>query len=352
MSLDQLIRIAHELAETDPLASFQLRQAAESFTRTAVINPGAQKFSDKVKEIVKHLKTLDKELEKALDEVGTMDAKEFAAFFTDLVNSEEEQLKALLDETKKLKTAAKIAGPLDFIKNLFKKDMDPDHFDKKDKKKDKLDKDDEVFFDDSSSEYSLSDKDTDDFVEGKKDWEDPSAYVEKERLENEEFFDSVDGILKQVERVRKKPSKDLVHAIQQALRKIIESGENIIKGLRKSMPKKPAKPEAKMDEGGLGEKPKPSKKDKPSGGSLENTVGHYVDMLKEALGDEKKTVKLLKELFQTVKPAIQDDRAQLATVKALLPVLVRVAHQNPGLRDKLLPRIKRMTLQISTPRPR
>lgn len=322
--VEQLLNIASELAEADPALALELERSVLAATRSAVINPGVQKFEDHVEKMVTVLKSMVKELDDGLKEISTDDAAEFAKFFEDVVDAEEQQLKALFEKSKTLKTAARLAartaGPLDFVKNIFKK---------KPAEEDKSE---------THAPYSMNEEEMDSFVDGKSDWAEGSKYIEKEFKENKEFFDGVAGLLTQFKRVKKSPSRALVESLKDAAQKLIKTGENIMKGIRNTLKQGP---KVEITEDGLGDKKAPAKNDKISPERLESTVDHYTDMLKESLGDEKKTLKFLKELFQAVGPLLDEERASIAA-KKILPVLVRTAHATPKARPVLIPVIRRI----------
>ncbi len=257
---------------------------------------------------------INKDLDKALNDIDTDDAEEFAKFFDDVIDAEEEQLLTSLGRIKALKTASSVmtAGPLDFVKNIFKKKPAPEETD------------DSEGSDGVSPSYTMDDSTMDEFVDGKTDWEDASHYIKHEFNENTEFFSGVDGLLKSLKEVRKKPSRSLVESIKKTCEKMIRFGESIVKGARQHL----------MEPGTKNPDRKPSSK-------LDGTVEHYADMLKESLGDEKKTLKFLKELFKEVGPLIEDERATLAS-KKILPVLIRTARSVPRTREVLVPVIRRI----------
>jgi hypothetical protein len=184
----------------------------------------------------------------------------------------------------------------------------------------------------------MDDSTIDEIVEGKRDWVDSSHYVEQESKENKEFFDGVDKVLKDMETVRSKPSKGLVQSILKNVSGLIRHGENLLKGVHKHLLEPAAKVEITNED--LKGK-KPAHKAPLSPEKLESTVSHYADILKSSIGDEKKTISLLKELFDTVGPSIKEDRASLASRTNFASILIRIAHSTPELRPRLLPVIKK-----------
>jgi DNA-binding ferritin-like protein len=310
-----LLRIAASIEASDPVLSRQLERSA-----LAVINPGAKKFEEHVGEVVEVLKNLKAELEKADKQLDTDDAQEFAKFFDDEAKAETEDLRQMLKVSAVLlRYADDTAGVMDKVKGFFKK------------KKPEADEK-------SDATYQMDDSEMDEFVEGKRDWSEPSAKVEKESRENKEFFEDAKGVQSLIDKVRDKPSRNMVRTIIEDLGGLIERGTKLMKGERKKAPvldESEGKKEAPKKDGGPGV---------PKDFNLEGTVDHYTDMLKEAAGDPKKLSKYLKEFFNAVKPALEEDRASLAAKRAkILPLLVRTASANPGVCPVLLPIIRRWT---------
>lgn len=330
-----LLNIAAALEDVEPLLAYELaenvRALASGRRVTAVINPEVRKFEDHVESMVTVLKSLDQELTRALEELDTEDAKEFAKFFEDVVDAENEELRRMLKKTQMMAAAARVArtagrtaGPLDFVKKLFKKD----------KKKEKPAEEEPAGMEPS---YRMDEGTMDEFVEGKREWADPGHYIEQEMKENREFFDGVTQVLKDMEKARKEPSKNLIGRIKKTVERLIRQGGNLLKGIRKHLLEPAAKVEI-TEEGYEGKKPEKSKLPPEM---LESTVEHYADMLKESLGDETKTLKYLKELFGKVGPMIEEERATLAA-RRLLPVFVRAAYASDRARKVLLPVIRRI----------
>ncbi len=175
---------------------------------------------------------------------------------------------------------------------------------------------------------------------GKKDWADPEHYIGEESKEQKEFFGGVDKVVKDMDAARKSPSKPVIQKILDEVSKLVRHGESLMKGVRKHL-LEPA-PSVEITEEGLGKKPDSgADKGKLSPEKLDSTVSYYADLLKDTLGDESKTVKLLRELFNAVGPAIEEDRAQIASRRSFASALVRIAHSNPALRPRLLPVIQK-----------
>jgi hypothetical protein len=290
--------------------------------RTSVTNPGVRVFEDHVEEMVGVLKSLKQELDGALrDFVEDDDAKEFAKFFKDGF-AEEEQLQSILDRTKSLGKVASTAGFKDFWKKMTKRG-EPD---------------------DSASmspSYQMDESVMDDFVEGTSEWADASHFIEQEFRENKEFFNGAHEVIRQIEKIRKHPVKDSIEALRDRIGVLIRQGQRLIQGLRKHLLEPAAKVTLEEDEGGA-EKTPSGKSLSPA--VLENTVEHYIDMLRESLGDEKKTTKFLKELFDQVSPMLETERGSLAAKaearRRVLPVLVRFAHAVPSARPAILPIVR------------
>ena len=311
-----LLRIASSIEASNPVLSRQLERCALS-----VINPGAKRFEEHVGEVVEVLKSLKAELEKADKQLDTDDAQEFAKFFDDEAKAETEDLRQMLKVSAVLlRYADDTAGVMDKVKGFFKK---------------KKPADDETKANEPS--YQMDESEMDEFVEGKRDWSEPSQKIEKETRENKEFFEDAKSVQSLIDKVRDKPSRNMVRTIIEDLGGLIERGTKLMKGERKKAPV--------LDESeGKKEAPKKEGPGVPKDFNLESTVDHYTDMLKEAAGDPKKLSKYLKEFFNAVKPALEEDRASLAAKRAkILPLLVRTASANPGVRPVLLPVIKRWT---------
>ncbi len=257
---------------------------------TALINPGARRFDQHIGDVVDVLKGLKEELETADRQIDTDDAKEFAKWFDGVAEAEVEDLHQTLKVSSVfLRLADDTAGVVDRVKNLFKKAP--------------VQKGDG----ESGASYDMPESEMDDFVEGKRDWSDPSAKVEKESRENKEFFEDAKNVQQLLEKVREKPSRKMVRMIIKDLDELIERGTAIMGKGRKS----DKVPQAE-DFVGV-EKPveKPGSSGKPD---LGFNVQHYTDMLIEAMGDEKATLKVLKEFFKVMEPhlASRSNRVKLS----------------------------------------
>lgn len=324
----RLLRIASQVSGQDPLLGYELRRSTLSFAselgKVAVVNPGVQSFEDHVESMVGVLKSLRHEIEGALRDLD--DAEEFAKFFSDGF-AEEDALKKILERTKKLGRAAstsETSGFKDFWKSMVKKFKDDDS-------------------DDSASmvpSYTLDESTMDDFVEGSSEWADASYFIEQEFRENKEFFDGAHEVIQQLEKVRKSPSRETAERLRDRIDILIRRGGSILKGIRKHL-LEPA-PRINLEDG---EDPESSSEpNRLSPAVLESTVEHYVDMLRENLGDEGKTLKFLKELYSHIGPMIEVERGSFAArrkaQKRILPILIRFAHRVPSSRSTLLPIIR------------
>lgn len=308
MSVGSILRIASRIEASDPLLAHDLEMSAIALS--AVMNPDRKNFDGRVDEVVSILKSIREELKTALEDFDT--AEELSQWFNDGFDEEEELQKAL----KKPARAASVAGIWDTVKDKAK------NFFKKDEPESEQDSG-------MSPSYRMDDKTTDEFVEGKKDWADPSHYVEKDSKENDEFFDGANDLLERFDDVKNRPSRGYVEWILEEIERILKIGEKILGGGPKPKPEPKEKPQAS----------KPPSSSAPH--DLESTVDHYVDMLKQHSGDSKKTIQLLKELFGKVGPALEPERASISSRHAF-SALVRVARERKDLRPILLPRLARL----------
>lgn len=308
MSVGRLLRVASRIEAIDPLLAHDLETSAIALS--AVMNPDRKNFDGRVDEVVSILKSIREELKTALEDFDT--AEEFSHWFNDGFDEEEELQKALGKPAR----AASVAGIWDTVKDKAKNFF----------KKDEPESDQESGM---SPSYRMDDKTTDEFVEGKKDWTDPSHYIEKDSKENDEFFDGANDLLDRFEDVKERPSRGYVEWILEEIDRILKIGEKILGGGPKSKPESKAKPQT----------PKPPSSSVPH--DLESTVDHYVDMLKQHSGDSKKTIQLLKELFGKVGPALEPEKATISSRHAF-SALVRVARERKDLRPILLPRLARL----------
>jgi hypothetical protein len=324
MSASGLLRIALEIEEIHPLLSYDLNKAA---TRLAA-NPGLQTWEEHLDNLIVVLKSLDQELEQAMENLGG--AEEFARFFAERF-VEEDELEDILRRSEQLGKVAtsQIAGFRDFFKSMLNKI------------KGDQEEEEEVGVEPS---YVLDENAMSDFVEGKADWAEASHYIEEEFKENKNFFTKARSILKEMEDIRRKPDRSNVERLRQTIKKLIKHGENMLHGVRKYLIK-PAKPIVEIEDKGI-EKEKITKDSSPvlTMRGLDKTVEHYLDMLKESAGDKDKTIKYLKEFFREVKPAIEEEKAAIAAKKearrTVLSMLTRFAYNNPNTRSILLPIIR------------
>jgi hypothetical protein len=346
-----LLRIASDLEGSNPLIAYELEKAVLSLAglkkvRKAAMNPGVKTWEEHVDGMVAVLKSLDAELGGALQKAESfrdlkdLDAisSEFARLFEEMT-AEEEQLREFVDNSQKLgKVAASgnTAGVGDFLKGIWKGI-----------KGDKGEPGDEEAG--MAPSYTLDEGTMDDFVEGKSEWMDASQYIEEEFAENKDFFGGASDVLAQMDSIRKQAQDatleiGTVQKLRSKVQQLIRHGQNMLKGIKKHL-LEPA-PQVTIEDDD--EAPvEPDGGGGPSVWDLDSTVEHYVDVLRENLGDEKKLTSLLKELFKKVEPAIAEQRGSLASRRraqsVVLPVLVRLAHARPHLRSVLLPVIRQAT---------
>ena len=87
-ALWRLVKTARDVGKLNPLLGYELERRAIS-----VINPGARKFEQNLENTITILEALKDELDDALKMLDTEDAKEFAKFFEDAAEAEEEEKK-------------------------------------------------------------------------------------------------------------------------------------------------------------------------------------------------------------------------------------------------------------------
>ena len=202
--VQSLLKIAKDLQKTDPLLAYELEKSI-----VAISNPGATSFKDKIESIVTVLKSLKQELESADAEIDSdTDLEEFAKFFDDAAEAEADQLENLLSKARR-SASVRIAGPLNKLKGLFKKDPN-------------IDEDFEVM----KPSYDLSYEDTEKFVEGGD--LDSAYFIRKEKEENDEFLNSVEKTLSDVEELRAEPSRSLLKSLIERVTLLIEDGMNLL----------------------------------------------------------------------------------------------------------------------------
>ena len=314
-ALWRLVKTARDVGKLNPLLGYELERRAIS-----VINPGARKFEQNLENTITILEALKDELDDALKMLDTEDAKEFAKFFEDAAEAEEEELRQML------RKVSSTAGFKDFF-NKFKDVFKP-----------KKGEGDEAKANEPS--YQMDESKMDEIVEGKRDWADPGHYVEQEAKENAEFFGGVEKVLDAMDAARKKPNRKLIQDILKKVDFLIKKGKNLSKGIRTHL----LEPGPKVEVTEEGMKPEKEKAGKLSPERLDSLITHYTDMLKDSAGDQSKTVKYLKEFFQAVKPVMHEDRAELASAKTrAAAVFVRHAHSMPALRSRLLPIVYQLT---------
>lgn len=313
--LRNLLRIASKLAKTDPILAYELERHT-----LALVHPGVQKFEEHIEDVVNILKKLKDELVQADRELDTDDSKEFAEWFDNEAEAEKEELSNKLKiVSASMRVADETAGISDIVKNIFKKNKKPEKEDV------------EV----RDTDYHMDESTMDEFVEGKRGWEDPSVYAEKETKENKEFFEDSKSIVKLLDKIRDEPSRKMVKFIIDNLNDLIDKGTRLMHGVyEKSKPVEIEDDDKK--------KPEDKKPGVKKTFNLDSTIEHYMDMLKESSGDETKVVKYLKEFFNAVKPALEEDRASLASKRAkILPVLVVAAKASPRTKGVLVSIVRR-----------
>lgn len=291
---ENILRIAAEANSSDPLLVYELSEHVRKLV--SVVNPEAEKFEQKIERIVGVLKSMRQEIQQALTDHET--AEEFAKWFKDGL-PEEEELSRLIASTR-------VALP-----NPFKK------------KKKKTEEPSSGI----SPSYKISPEEEDAFVEGKHDLDSGKA-IQKEKHQKDEFMSGVEDVTHMFEKAKKgKPGKGALKVLLKAVTDLIESGSKLTEGWKKApTKKKPVKA------------PKPPGKGKKSPVSdLKGKVEHYTELLQRNLNDESKTMGVLKEFFNTIKPVVEEERA---TISSSLPALIRTAHAYPKTRRALLPFIK------------
>jgi hypothetical protein len=316
-ALWSLVKTARQIGQVNPLLGYELERHAVS-----VINPGARKFEQNLGNSVTVLEALKDELEDALKMLDTEDAKEFAKFFEDAGEAEEEELRQML---RKVSTTAGFKDFFNKFKDVFKS-------------KEKDTEGDQVKANEPS--YQLDESTMDEFVEGKREWADPGHYIEQEAKENAQFFSGVEKILDEVDAARKKPNRKIIQDILKKVEVLIRKGKNLGKGIREHLMEPAPKVEI-TEEGMKSEKPAEKKK---SPEALSLVVSQYGESLQDAAGDEARTVRLLKELFEQVKPFLKEDRAELASSKTrAAAIFIRYAYAMPRMRSRLLPVVYQLT---------
>ncbi len=339
---EALLDIAASLASESPAAAAALHAAVAS--RIAVVNPGVKGWERYIDEMLAVLKSLDQELDQALSDYET--AEEFSKFFEDGI-AEEEELRKILDSTKKLgKVASAVAaddqtsGFKDFFKTMKKKFL-----------KDWDGAPDDPEGTSVPAQYHMDEKSMDDFVEGSRDWLDASQYVELEYAENRDFFDGARALLADMDDVRIDPSREKIRAIRDRIPAIVKRGQDILSRAREHL--RAESVEAEDHDEAAGDDVNPSSKsiqieeDEPKvhGDShgekdpkhLQWTVKHYVDMLRESLDDPEKMRKYLKELYNEVGPQL---KAASEARKLLTPRLIKLAQVRPALRPVIVSAVR------------
>ncbi len=337
--INNLLRIASNLRVTDPDLSRSLSNSIHKIMahrRISFVNPGVKTFEEYIEQMTSVLKSLVQELETSLKDID--DSEKFKKFFTDGL-AERKELEDLLDKSKSLgKTASstnRTAGFSDWFKgvvNLFNNENE---------------KDEEEGVEPS---YTLDENMMNSFVDGSTEWDEASNYIESEFEENREFFNGAHKIIDSLDNLGDSPTEKTIKSIIDNAKKFIGFGERIIKGVRKHLS------ESTSDGGGDdSDSVKDVKEDVKEGVAnkpqikvnLYDTVDHYIDTLRDNLGNDKKTVSLLKELFSKVGPFIKEERGDLGFAsrivvqRRMLPILIKLASARPSARPFLIPIIKK-----------
>jgi len=319
-SYENLIRIANELSESDPLLGHELEESV----RTAIINPNVETFSKQVERAVATLKSLKSTIEETMKEFGDVDAEnmaDFASTFDDAAAAEIEALRTVMERVQASRSASsREAGPKDWLKGLFKK---------KDKKP-------ETTWEDSEMQpsYRMDDADIEDWIGGKKDW-DSSKSISEEAGEKDKFFGGVSDVVKMFDKLVKAPSKGAIDTMLKAINGLLDLGKKLI-GAPEAKPK-PAGPPKPGDRPKSQAKPEEIKTPK-----FDEVVSHYVDMLQENAGDPIKMKKYLKELFTKVKADVEDEKVSFASKRRAAVRLATFVRGNPSFKGALLPMIVRL----------
>lgn len=312
----ELMLIASRLASTNPLLGYALEAHIVASQRSLVSNalrfaakPDVGKFKDQIKDMVEKMKSLKSDLEISLNE----DDKAFLDFFDKPIKGQKEVEKALKETSKLLKTANFLARP--------------------------------------GAAYKTARVSS--FV---------GFYRSAKEDGPEDFFAGADDVLKQLEELGKKPSKELVDGIIAQLEAFIQEGEDL---LNKSADTdsssvnpegkpitiegdEPANPDG-IDVDFEDDSHTPQAIDatpEREGYELERIVTHYVDVLQKALKEQDHAAinKFLKELFAETQANVEEDKVAVAAKRLararILPILVRFAHSRPNVRPLILPYIR------------
>lgn len=281
LQASNLLHIASSIEAIDPILAYELE-------RNVVLlagNPGRERHENKLDRVLGVLKSMRQEIKSALTDLDT--AEEFAKFFMDGL-PEEEELENLLGDKK-------VAGIKDWLKG----------------KKDSSDED------ASSMEpsYNMSDKDQDDFVEGKKDWKSQGEGIMQDRESDRDFLHEARIVINLFDRARKgKKDKKSLENISKKLDVLIETGSKKV-----SPAKRPEAPKA----------------------DLKSQAKQLSDRLREAIdsNEEFQIRRVLSDFFNQVGPSLEKKKAAATMI---LPDLIRVAHARIALRPVLLPIIRKI----------
>ncbi len=234
-------------------------------------NPGAKSSKEHLTEAMDALKKYRDVLQTTMDKFGALDpenVKEFMSVFDDKAAAEKEVLENLMREVRS--ASDRTAGPMDFVKGLFKKKEKPA---KEDKAEDQ-------------PSYDISDDEMDSFVQGID--VDKGAKVDRGFKVKKDFDSGMSTVKKTMETLDKSPTKEGIEKLLKKIDQVIELGVELLGG----------KPDKR------GHAPPSPKADKPQGFKTPNamvTVKNYVDLINDNESNPEKVKKLLKELFQTLR---------------------------------------------------
>lgn len=313
----ELMLIASRLASTNPLLGHALEAhivASQDLKVSKALKfaakPDLKQFKGQIKDLVDKMKGLKNELETSLSK----EDQAFLDFFDHPLKDQKELEKSLQETSKLLKTANFLARPGASYKTARVASF--------------------VGFYRSAKEESP-----------------------------EDFFAGADDVLKQLEELGKKPSKELVDGIIAQLEAFIKEGEDLMNKaadtdsgsvnpegkpvtIEGDEPANPDGIDVDFEDDGNKDPQAVDATPEREGYELERIVSHYVDMLQKALKaqDHGAINKFLKELFAETQANVEEDKVAVAARKMarakLLPILVRFAHSRPSVRPLILPYIR------------
>ncbi len=257
----------------------------------AVVNPGAKSSKKHVEEAMEVLLDFRDVLKTTMDKFGALDpenVKEFMSVFDDEAQAEREALEKLMGEARA--ASDKTAGPMDFVKGLFKKKGKPAE-----------DKPEE------GPSYNVTDDDMDAFVQGID--IDKGAKVDKEFKAKKDFDSGMKEVKKTMETLDKSPTKEGIEKLLKRIDEIIEHGAVLLgkKPVKKKVSPPAGKDGQKDGDAGKGEAPKKTGDVFQTPNAMV-TITNYVDLIGENESNPTKVKKLLKELFQTLRVDVASSR--------------------------------------------